>query len=185
MRAAVDDVQHRHGQDVRAHAADPAVQRHPCVRGTGLRGRERDSEDRVGAEPRLVRRPVELDQPEVERTLILRIEAGDRVRDLRVDVPHRGEHALAPVGARVTVAQLDRLELPRRGARRDRGPADRARLEHDVDLDGRVPARVENLPRLEPGRSRTHHRDSSLARSKYRSCSCGPSAENVFPSPAA
>ena len=140
----------------RTCASTPPIQRYsgtPASRGAGLRRRERDAEDRVRAEPRLVLRPVELDQRRVERALVLRVEAGDRVRDLVVDVAHRLEHALAAVRTRVAVAQLDGLELPRRRARRHGRAADRARLELDVDLDGRVAARVEDLPRADAARS--------------------------------
>ena len=49
------------------------------------------------------------------------------------------------------VAQLDRLELAGRGARRHGGEAARARLEDDLDLDGRVAARVEDLARVDGG----------------------------------
>ena len=50
-----------------------------------------------------------------------------------------------PSHASLAVAQLDRLVLARRGAGRDRGAAERARVEADLDLDRRVPARVEDL----------------------------------------
>src|SRR6185503_18635615 len=44
-----------------------------------------------------------------------------------------------------SVAELDRLELSRGGARRDRCPAEDPGVELDIDLDGRVPPRVEDL----------------------------------------
>src|SRR6185436_15660599 len=46
------------------------------------------------------------------------------------------------------VAQLDRLELAGGGARGHRGAAGGARLQHHVDLDGRVAAAVDDLPRV-------------------------------------
>jgi hypothetical protein len=55
--------------------------------GGRLRRRERDAEDGIRPEPRLVARPVELDQRSVERTLVVRIEAADGLRDLALDVP--------------------------------------------------------------------------------------------------
>ena len=79
MHAAVDHVHHRHGQRRRAGAAEIAVERHARVGRGGLRGRERDAEDRVRAEPALVRRAVELDQRAVERLLVGRVEPDDRV----------------------------------------------------------------------------------------------------------
>ena len=81
--AAVDDVHQRHGQDVGVGAADPAVERQLGVGGGGLRDRERDAEDRVRAEPRLRRRPVELDHGAVDLALLARVHARRRGRRSR------------------------------------------------------------------------------------------------------
>ena len=74
--------------------------------------------------------------------------------DLAVDVRDRLRDALAAVRV-AAVAQLDGLELPRRRAGRHRGAAEGARLERDVDLDGRVAARVEDLAGVDRRRSRS------------------------------
>ena len=55
------------------------------------------------------------------------------------------QDALAAEAGLVAVAQLDRLVGAGRGARRHRRAADRAVGQDDVDLDGRVAARVEDL----------------------------------------
>ena len=85
MNPAVDDVHHRHRQGAREDAADIAVERLREVGGGRLGAGEADAEDRVGAEPGLVRRAVELDQHAVERQLVLGVEAGERIEDLAVD----------------------------------------------------------------------------------------------------
>jgi hypothetical protein len=162
MGTAVDHVQHRHGQHARALAADEAPEWLARVVRSRLRGGERDAEDRVGAEPALVRGAVELDQASVERPLIGGVEPADARGDLAVDVRDRPRDRLP--GVRVAaVAQLDGLVHARRGARRHRRPAARAGLELDVDLDRGIAARVEDL-------ARAHRRDGghsvSLARSK-------------------
>ena len=59
VRAAVEDVHHRDGQDVRVGAADVAEERQPGRLGRGVRDGERDAEDGVGAEVLLVGRAVE------------------------------------------------------------------------------------------------------------------------------
>ena len=57
------------------------------------------------------------------------------------------EHALA-AEALVAVAQLERLVLPGRRAARHTGPPERTVVEPDVDLDGGVAARIEDLARV-------------------------------------
>jgi hypothetical protein len=66
----------------RVAVSEMAEQRDAGVRRGSLRGRERDAEDRVRAEPPLVRRPVELDQRAVEPLLIHDITSTNRVGDL-------------------------------------------------------------------------------------------------------
>src|SRR5581483_7782625 len=115
-------------------AAAPASARH----------RERDAEDRVRPEAALVGGSVELDQRAVEARLVGRLAAGHGGGDLPVDVLDRAQHALAAERL-AAVAQLDRLMLAGRGARRHRRAAGGARLEARVDLHRRVPAAVEDL----------------------------------------
>ena len=137
MRAAVDDVHHRHRQDVGRDAADVAVERHAEALGRGLGDGEAGAEDGVGAEPALVGGAVELDQDAVDAGLVGGGEPGQGVADRAVDRLDRPAHALAAVAALVAVAQLDRLVRAGRGARGHRGAAHGAVLEQHVDLDGR------------------------------------------------
>ena len=126
-------------------AAEVAVERDAGLRGGGLGRRERDAEDRVRAETALVRRAVGVDQRGVDRGLVGGVETGDGLAQRAVHVRDGpGDALAAPRGA--AVAQLDRLVHAGRGARRDDRRSGGAGLEPDVDLDGRVPARVEHLP---------------------------------------
>jgi hypothetical protein len=153
VRPAVDHVQHRHGQRRGGLPAEVAVERLPRLRRRGLRDGQRDAEDRVRPQAALVWRAVELDQLPVELVLPRRVQAGDLALDLR-DVRDRLAHALAaPPGA--AVAKLDGLVHTCRGAGRNRGAAERPRLELDVDLDRGIAARVEDLARVHPG-DRSH-----------------------------
>ena len=157
MSAAVDHVQHRHRQRRRLLATEVAVEGLPRLGSRGLRDRERDTEDRVRAEPPFVRRPVELDQAAVEPGLVGSVQPGHLAVDLG-DVRDRLRHALAaPLGT--TVAQLDRLVHARRGTGGDNCAPARPGIELDLDLDRRVAARVEDLSAL-------HERDRA-----HRNCS--------------
>ena len=104
-------------------AAEVAVERDAGLGGGRLRGGERDAEDRVRAEPALVRRSVELDQSPVERGLVARRSAPTHARrELAVDVRDRLRDALAAPGG-PAVAQLDGLVDAGRGARGNDGRA--------------------------------------------------------------
>jgi hypothetical protein len=72
--------------------------------------------------------------------------------------------AFAEVETLVAVAELDRLVLSRRSARGDCGAADLAGCEIDLDLDGRVAPRVEDLACADAGDLGAQR--SSFARSK-------------------
>ena len=145
--AAVEDVHQRHRQH-RVGAAreggEVGEQRHAARLRHGAGERHRDAQDGVGAESRLVRRAVELDEPAVDRGLV-GLAADERAGDLAVDVRHGAPHAAAQVARPIPVAQLDRLALAGGGARGHRRPPERAPLEDQVDLDGRIAARVEDL----------------------------------------
>ena len=163
MHAAVDDVQHRHGQRPRVVAAERAKERDTALGRGRLRRGERHAEDRVRAEPSLVRRAVQFDQPPVERGLILRVEPAHGVRDLAVHVRNRAQDGLASVRI-AAVAQLDRLVHAGRRARRDGGAPERARFEPNFRLHRRIAARIENLARA--NRSDRTHSNATFARSK-------------------
>ena len=89
----------------------------------------------------------------------------DRGPDPLGHVRDRRQDALAAVAGLVAVPQLDGLVDAGRGAGRDGGPAQRAVLRDDVDLDGGVAARVEDLPGVDPGDGGVAHLAAS---------GCGP-----------
>ncbi len=139
MRAAVEDVHHRHRQQVGAWAAEVAEQREFGAACGGLRDRERDSENRVGAEPVLVRRAVEVEKGLVDQPLLAGLEPDKfRAEGVQHGV-HRLLHALTPVSV-AAVAQLHGLELPGGGTAGDGRAAERSVLERHLHLDRRISA---------------------------------------------
>ena len=85
MRAAIDDVHHRHRQHARGGAADIAIERQVVGDRRGFRDRKRHAEDRIGAEPRLVGRAVERDHGLVDLGLRFGVHAADGVENLAFD----------------------------------------------------------------------------------------------------
>ena len=129
---------------MRLGAADIAVERQAGGFGRGLRHRQRDAENGVGAEAALVRRAVELDHRLVDVDLVFGFHAADRLEQFAIDGLDGLEHALAEI-AGAAVAQFDGLVGAGREHRRHRGAAHRAVFEHDIDLDGRVATAVQDF----------------------------------------
>ena len=144
MRAAIDDVHHRNGQDMRIGASDITVERHAGIDRRRLGDGQRHAEDRIGAELALVRRAVQLDHRRVDLRLQRGVHPADRIEDRAIDGGHCLADALALVAV-AAIAQFDGLMRAGRSAGGNRGAAHRSILEHDIDLDGRVAAAVENL----------------------------------------
>ena len=144
VHAAVEDVHHGDGQHVGVGPAHVAVQGQLELVGRGPGHRQRHAEDGVGPQAGLVVGVVEVAQDAVDVALVEGVEADQGVVDLVLDVADRVEHALAAVAV-AAVAQLDRLELAGRGPGRDDGAALGPAVEEDLDLDGGVAPRVEDL----------------------------------------
>src|SRR5437660_269587 len=107
--------------------------------------RQRRAEDRIGPQPRLVRRAVQFDEDAVNQFLIRRGQAMQARGDLADDVGNGAAHTLAAEAGGVAVAQFVRLVPASAGARRDDGPAESATLAVDLDLDSRIAAAVEDF----------------------------------------
>ncbi|MNS75658.1 hypothetical protein D3C72_1091850 [compost metagenome] len=145
VRAAVDDVHHRHRQLHAAHAAEVAVQRQARLFGRGAGHGHRDGEGGVGAQASLVVGAVQVDHRAIEEGLFAGVQAQHGFRDLGVDVLDGLQHALAEIAALVAVAQLDGLARTGRSARGHGRTAHGARFEQHVALDGGVASAVENF----------------------------------------
>src|SRR4029077_8864386 len=87
----------------------------------------------------------ELDEGGVDAALVLGVHAGKRVENLAVDAVDGLGDALAAVARLFPVTQLHGLVRTRRGSRGHTRTAERAVLEHDVDLHRRIAAAVEGL----------------------------------------
>ena len=144
MRAAIDDVHHRHRQHTRIGAAHIAVEREARRHGGSLCRGERHTEDGVCAELGLVGRAVELDHHLVERDLLVGFVTAECIAKFAVDGIDRLGHALAHVAV-AAVAQFNGFVCTGGSARRNRRTADRAIIKMHIHLDGGIAAAVENF----------------------------------------
>jgi hypothetical protein len=157
--AAVQHVQHRDRQAPGLHPeplAEEAVERGLRGRGGGVGGRERDGQDRVGAQPAEVGGAVGGAQGGVEPGEVGGVAAADRSGERPAHVFDGLPHAL-PAEPRPAVAQLAGLVGAGGGAARHRGAAAAAVGEDDVGFEGRVAAGVEDLAVGDGGEGRGGH----------------------------
>lgn len=147
MRAAVDDVHHRHRQGHVGFGDGGQVlpQRLLARGGHGMRGSQRDPQQRVGAQAALVLGAVKIDQATVQALLVGRIEVLQRLGDGAVDVVHRVAHALAQVAGLVAITQLHRFLGTGRGTRRHGRAAERTVVQRDFGLQRGIAAGVEDF----------------------------------------
>ncbi len=148
VRAAVDDVGHRNGQDFGVGAAEVFEKRHAKGFGGGPGGGERNGEDGVRAELRLGFGAVELNHRTVNGELIQRVETTEHGKNFLGDVFDGLGDAFAEVTLFVAVAELDGFVFAGAGAGGNGGAADGAAREDDVHFNGGIAARVENLAGL-------------------------------------
>ena len=145
VRAAVDDVHHRGGQQPGADATQVTVQRQAAVTCRRMCTGQRHAQDGVRAEFLLVLGAVEFDHPLVQADLIERVEAAQFVGDFRVHVVNRRQNPFTEVFRFVAVAKFEGLVDTGAGPAGHRRPAERAVGQIDIDLDGRISTAIENL----------------------------------------
>ena len=145
MDAAVEDVHHRHRQNPRLRAADIAEQRQAADIRRGFGDRQRNAENGIGAESRLVGRAVERDHRLVDRHLILGVEPGQSIENVAIDGFDRLQHALAAERvlspSRSSTASCVPVDAPEGTAAR---PKD-AIFQGHVDFDRGIAAAIQNF----------------------------------------
>ncbi len=116
MRAAVDDVGHRHGQHFRIRPAEILEHRLAQLGGGGFRVGQGHGQDRVGSEDGLGFRAVEVNHDPVHGQLVHSILPAQRRENLGGDILDGLGHAFAEITALVAVAQFNRFIFPGAGA---------------------------------------------------------------------
>ena len=145
MRAAIDDVHHRHRQGHVAAVGQVLPQRLLLRGGHGMGIGQRNPQQRVRTQAALVLGAVQIDQAAVQAFLVGGIEALQRGGDRGIDVGHSVAHALAQVTGLVAVTQFHGFLGAGRGARRHRGTTERAVLEDDFGFQRGVATAVEDF----------------------------------------
>ena len=130
---------------MRVDAADVLVQGKLGGLCRSLGARQGNAQDRVGAQRALVRRAVQLEHDLVDGALIAGFDAHQGIRDLLVHMADGIQRALAQVAALVAITQLDGLERARGSTGGHCSPAERAVVQHNLDLDGGVAAGIQHF----------------------------------------
>ncbi len=162
MRAAVQDIHHRHRQDAGRVAAEITEERNPAGRRGGVGGRERYAQERVCAQVLFVGSAIERDDLLIDLRLLERIEAGQRGSDHIDYAAHRFRDAFSAEALLVAIAQFPRLMLAGAGAARNGRAPHRAAFQMDIDFDGGIAARIQDLARVDFCDARGRHTCDAL-----------------------
>ena len=145
MCAAVEDVHHRHGQDIRLKSAEEAIERNALGLRRRIGCRDGDREDCIRAEVRFIFRAVHVEHRLIHGVDVRRLKSLKGGADLFVDVLDGFGNALAAVFRLVAVAQFERFELARGRTGGRCAASDRTVEENDFRLDRRIAARINDL----------------------------------------
>ena len=129
--------------------AEVAVQRQAGAFGGGVGDGHRHTQDRIGTELGLVLRAVQLDHQPVDVFLVACVQAQQLGGELVVDVVHGLLDALALIVVLLAVTQFDGLVLAGARAGGDDGPPDGAVGKVCLDFNGRIAARIQDLPAVD------------------------------------
>jgi hypothetical protein len=140
MRAAIDDVHHRHRHHRLAALRQVFPQRLLAVDGRSLGIRQRHRKQRIGAQAAFVFGAVQVDHDLVELFLVERFLALERVLEFDVHVADGLAHALAEITLLVAIAQFHRFAAAGGGAGRHGRAAHHAGIEIHVGFDRGIAA---------------------------------------------
>ncbi len=184
VRAAVEDVHHRHRNGVGSGSAEVAIERklkRACAR---ARRGHRNRENRVRSQPSLVRRAIQFDQPRVEPALVGCVQSDDGFRDLAIDVRNCLQHALAEELTLVAIPQFDGLMLTGGRATRHNGARAGAAIQINFSFNGRIATRVKHLASANNSNTCERHNgvlySSDGFRNKIANCRDAASRVSVY-----
>ena len=145
MRAAVEDVHHRHGQQIDRFTTQVTIKGELILGGCRAGHCHRNSEDRVCAEAGFIFRAVQFDELLINGTLLRGVHVGESIGNLAVHVFYRLQHALAEIAPVVAIAEFDRFMFTRRSAAGHNGASNRTVRKLYFSFDRRIAARVEHF----------------------------------------
>ena len=148
VRAAVDDIGHRHWQHLGVRPAEVFIKRLAQRIGRGFGGGEGHGEHSIGAELAFVGGAVHGDHGVVDAHLISGIASEQFGQDFGLNIFDRFLHALAAVAFLDAIAQLDSFVFAGAGTAGHGGAAHCAAVENDIGFDGWVATGIENLAGL-------------------------------------
>ena len=109
MFAAIDDIHHRHWQDMGGDAADVAVQWQPARRSCSLSYRQADTKNGIGAKPRLVFGAVQFNHYMIDVALVFGVDPKQGLGNFAVYAGDCLEHTFTEIALLVPVTQFDRF----------------------------------------------------------------------------
>ena len=145
MLPAIDDVHHRHWQDMGIYAANIAIERKAtCIR-RRFRYRKADAQNGIRAQVRFIVGAIQINHDRIDIFLLLGVQFDQGFKNWPVNGLNRLKHALAHIFGHIAIALFNGFIRTCRGARRDCRTAETAVLQHDINFNRRISPAVEDL----------------------------------------
>jgi len=142
MRAAVQNIHHRHWQNARTGSAQITKERKVCRRRSRVRGCKRHTEQRVCAQIFFVGRTIQLDQLGIDFFLRAGVKSPEGIGNSPVHIPDRFEDAFAAITLLIAIPQFPCFMLTRAGTTRHGCSSERATFQSHIDFNGGIAARI-------------------------------------------
>ena len=145
MCAAVQNVHHWHGQLVRLHATNVAIQRHIERRSSRARRSQRYRKNCICTQLGFILAAIDLQHLAVNFFLRKRVHSNQRSGNRLVYIANSLQNALPAIALRVAVAQFMRFINARRCTGGNQCRSLCSTLEYNLRLHGRIPTRIHHF----------------------------------------
>ena len=145
VRATVEDVHHRDGQDMAVAATNVAIKFLTGLLSGGLGAGEGNAEDGVGTEIALVGSGIQFNHTGINGSLVGNFHSHNLFSDILVDMVHSLQNTFAEEYGFITVAEFHRFVNTSGSAGGDSSAAHCTSLGININFDSRIASRIEDL----------------------------------------
>jgi hypothetical protein len=158
MRATVEDIHHRHWENLGVWSTEVFIKWLTDLRGSGFGAREGNGQDRIGADFFLRRGAIHSDHRFIHRDLVSGIDADEGWSEEFGDVENGFVHTLAEIFGFVAITKLDGFMLTGARSAWDSSATNGSACEFNVRLDGGISTGIKDLAGANGKNGRISHK---------------------------